>query len=259
MKHILITIVAVLLWGCVSSPVHSGKYTMTKNESGAGDLTFELKPDGSFLLEPKDEPDDKLIGSWKVEGEMLVLEGTSEKTSQQIKIKFNRSTGKVDSVTAGNNEVPKDQLDGTIVKKHKGKKDEEIKTSEPVAEATKPDSLTEIQQLELRIQSLEQINKATDISIHDAAIDGKIEAVKQQLAAGVDVNAGDVAGMTPLHCAKNKEVAELLVAAGVDVNAKLANDGTPLDAAIKNNQPETADLLRKHGAKTGEELKAEGK
>jgi len=34
---------------------------------------------------------------------------------------------------------------------------------------------------------------------------------------------------------------------------------TPLDYALVFNQSETADLLRKHGAKTGEELKAEGK
>jgi hypothetical protein len=30
-------------------------------------------------------------------------------------------------------------------------------------------------------------SKPTDISIHDAAIDGDIEAVKQHLAAGVDL------------------------------------------------------------------------
>jgi len=34
---------------------------------------------------------------------------------------------------------------------------------------------------------------------------------------------------------------------------------TPLDLANLRNRPKTADLLRKHGAKTGEELKAEGK
>jgi len=46
------------------------------------------------------------------------------------------------------------------------------------------------------------------------------------------------------------------------VNAKPSNDAllvTPLDAAIKSNQTEFANLLRKHGAKTGAELKAEGK
>ena len=41
--------------------------------------------------------------------------------------------------------------------------------------------------------------KAPDISIHDAAWGGDIEAVKQHLAAGTDVNAKDVDGLTPLH------------------------------------------------------------
>ena len=34
---------------------------------------------------------------------------------------------------------------------------------------------------------------------------------------------------------------------------------TPLDWAIRMTQTETTDLLRKHGGKTSEELKAEGK
>jgi len=34
---------------------------------------------------------------------------------------------------------------------------------------------------------------------------------------------------------------------------------TPLDDAISLKQTDTANLLRKHGGKTGEELKAEGK
>ena len=50
---------------------------------------------------------------------------------------------------------------------------------------------------------------------------------------------------------------ELLIAKGADVNAKDKKDFTPLDGA--KNKPETADLLRKHGGKTGEELKAEEK
>jgi ankyrin repeat protein len=43
------------------------------------------------------------------------------------------------------------------------------------------------------------------------------------------------------------------------VNAR-NNDGfTPLDSAIQQKKTEITDLLRKHGGKTGEELKAEGK
>jgi ankyrin repeat protein len=43
------------------------------------------------------------------------------------------------------------------------------------------------------------------------------------------------------------------------VNTKDVDGKTPLDWAIINNNPETANLLRKHGGKTGEELKAESK
>ena len=68
--------------------------------------------------------------------------------------------------------------------------------------------------------------------------------------------------MTPLHHAASigyKEIVELLIANGADVNAKDHNGETPLDWAVRAKEPETADLLRKHGGKTGEELKAEGK
>ena len=43
--------------------------------------------------------------------------------------------------------------------------------------------------------------KAPDISILDAAAVGNIEAVKQHLAAGADVNAKDIDGWTPLRFA----------------------------------------------------------
>jgi len=64
-------------------------------------------------------------------------------------------------------------------------------------------------------------------------------------------------GMTPLHAAARKglkKVVELLIHEGADLNAKDEDGDTPLDFAYA----ETADLLRKHGAKTGEELKAAG-
>ena len=43
------------------------------------------------------------------------------------------------------------------------------------------------------------------------------------------------------------------------MNAISKHGLTPLDMAIKRNHTEIADLLRKHGGKTGEELEAEGK
>ena len=66
-----------------------------------------------------------------------------------------------------------------------------------------------------------------------------IEAVKQHLAAGADVNTKDVDGETP-----------------VDFAEEVKDWHAPEDKASKK---QTADLLRKHGAKTRKELKAEGK
>jgi len=118
----------------------------------------------------------------------------------------------------------------------------ETKPVEPVAKAATPEPTTA---------------KAPDISIHEAAYTGNIEAVKQHLAAGTDVNAKASRGWTPLHSVATKEIAELLIAKGADVNAKIEDGKTPLDLAIHLKRTETADLLRKHGGKTGEELKAE--
>jgi len=52
----------------------------------------------------------------------------------------------------------------------------------------------------------------------------------------------------------------LLIANGADVYAKGGGNGTtPLDMAIRLRRTATIDLLRKHGGKTGAELKAEEK
>jgi ankyrin repeat protein len=149
--------------------------------------------------------------------------------------------------------------------------------------------------------------KTPDSSIHKAAFYGNIEAVKQAIADGADVNAkkrrngytplqsaarndhkeivelliakdadvnakGGLEGSTPLHEAASdgrKEVVELLIDNGADVNVKDDRGMTPLDWAevvsrrdlpeVKASKKGIADLLHKHGGKTGEELEAEGK
>jgi ankyrin repeat protein len=92
------------------------------------------------------------------------------------------------------------------------------------------------------------------------------------IAKGADVNAKGDFGGTPLHEAAgsgHKETAKLLIEKGADVNAKDDDGETPLDFAEevweddspenKAAKKEAANLLRKHGGKTGEELKTEGK
>jgi len=68
--------------------------------------------------------------------------------------------------------------------------------------------------------------KAPDISIASAAFKGNIEAVKQHLAAGTDVNAQNLNGFYPLTSAASwghNEIVELLI-------AKLnANETPPTD------------------------------
>ena len=94
--------------------------------------------------------------------------------------------------------------------------------------------------------------KAPGISIHRAAKYGKIEAIKQHLANGADVNTRDNNKWTPLHYAAyygHKVVAELLIAEGADVNAKDGLSGeTPLHDAAYGGHKEIAELLIANGA-----------
>ncbi len=94
-------------------------------------------------------------------------------------------------------------------------------------------------------------------SIHEAAANGKIDAVKAHLNAGANVNERDSDGLTPLHLVENKEIAELLIAKGAELNP-IDNffEYTPLDFMEGEVDQGTINFLRKHGGKTSEELKA---
>jgi len=94
------------------------------------------------------------------------------------------------------------------------------------------------------------------------------------IASGADVNAKSTGGWTPLHyvtefscedlakCDPQLTVEQLIVK-GADVNSMNEDRETPLDLLstdeLKGVTAKIAILLRKHGGKTGEELKAEGK
>ena len=121
------------------------------------------------------------------------------------------------------------------------------KPVEPVAEVVKPEPPT-----------VKPEHPQANRALIEATATGNVEAIKKAIADGADVNVKAVGGGTILFIAAHeghREVAELLIAEGADVNETNGSGETPLDYA----KGETAALLRKHGGKTGEELKAEGK
>jgi len=104
------------------------------------------------------------------------------------------------------------------------------------------------------------------LSIHMATSLGDLGKVKAFLEEGVDANAKNEDGLTPLHIvagkstrsfwtsllgghSSNLDIAELLITKGADVNAKDAQGLTPLQLAENQNNSEIAELLRKHGVK----------
>ena len=164
----------------------------------------------------------------------------------------------------------------------------EAKPVEPVAEASQPEVPTakapdisihraarqgEIEGIKQHLAAGTDVNAKHDgrTPLHGAALHSRTEITELLIDNDADVNSRDVFAVTPLHLAVlggHKEIAELLIDAGASVNVKNKNGNTPLDTAHKafrHDSPkvktlkEIASLLRKHGGKTGEELKAEGK
>ena len=136
-KLLLSTIAAVLCVGCgrfeksasssdakpelkSSKPTDdSGNYIMSEPETQGAAFSLTLKSDGTFqgVTLASRNTGDPIIGSWKAEDELLILEGTKKNDSEVTKIKFNKTTGKVVSVNSGGKEVPTEELDLLKVKK----------------------------------------------------------------------------------------------------------------------------------------------
>ena len=103
--------------------------------------------------------------------------------------------------------------------------------------------------------------------LHIAARFSRYEIAKLLISKGADVNARNDDGFTPLHQAaysfstgpQKIRTIELLIAKGANVNSKGESGGTPLDIANTWGREPAIAILRKHGGKTGAELKAEGK
>ncbi|MBO94597.1 MAG: hypothetical protein CMI32_06845 [Opitutales bacterium] len=100
-------------------------------------------------------------------------------------------------------------------------------------------------------------NPEADKALMNDIIAGDIASVKQDLADGANVNAISGSGNNSLHSAAvhgHKEIVELFIANGANVNEVGDLGRTPLDWA---SEKEIKDILRKHGGKTGKELKSE--
>ena len=137
----------------------------------------------------------------------------------------------------------------------------EAKTAEPVAEATKPitppkavtankgaDPARGIKPERQKRKVPERRARKVPDTIYRATRRGNIEAVKKHLADGADVNEKNDDGVTPLHSADTKEIAELLIANGADVNEKNDDGVTPLHYAALKGHKEIVELLIAKGA-----------
>ncbi|MDX9787484.1 MAG: ankyrin repeat domain-containing protein [Desulfobacterales bacterium] len=77
-----------------------------------------------------------------------------------------------------------------------------------------------------------------------AVYENDVDTVLQQLEKGVNVNARDDTGQTPLHITQNKAMAEMLIKKSADVNAVDPENMTP----IFNKEIELSKILVEAGA-----------
>jgi ankyrin repeat protein len=83
---------------------------------------------------------------------------------------------------------------------------------------------------------------------------GDVQAVREMLGGGADVNARDRHGQTALMLAAHRghrEVVEVLVAAGADLNVAAKFNLTALMLAIVAGHPDVARVLARAGADRG--------
>ena len=83
-------------------------------------------------------------------------------------------------------------------------------------------------------------------SLHEAALNGNIELIRDYIAAGVDVDARDTNDATPLYEAiamRELEAAQALLDAGADIDAPGPFDRTALYLAFMQGDVESIDFL----------------
>jgi uncharacterized protein len=97
------------------------------------------------------------------------------------------------------------------------------------------------------VSNTETTTKAPDVDLHTAVISENMEAVKQHIAAGSDLNVRDpFGGSSPLISAAvfgKTEMAKVLIDAGVDLNFQNSDGSTALHTAAFFCRPEIVKLL----------------
>ena len=116
--------------------------------------------------------------------------------------------------------------------------------------------------IKIIVESGANINATSDkrvTPLNTAVGMGLIDCVELLINLGANINEKDGEGWTALHLSSNSgkiELVKLLIDKGADINAQDVDGETPLNRA--ENEKPISDLLRKHGGKTAEELKAAG-
>ena len=182
-------------------------------------------------------------------GELSIHEAAFDGNIKAVKQHLAAAT----DVNAKNNvgETPLDGADGEtadLLRKHGGKTGEELKPEK--------NNQKNIEALKKFSEIDELLRNRTSKSEAD------FEIVKRYLSSGADVNQRNKFGGSLLHIASvqgDKQLVRLLISEGAQLNVKNNRAMTPLDVSIKFKRTETINLLRKHGGKTAEELKAERK
>jgi ankyrin repeat protein len=83
-------------------------------------------------------------------------------------------------------------------------------------------------------------------SLHEAAERGDSRVIRTLIADGVDVDARDLKGQTPLIVAirhRQLRAAAELIAAGASLNVETRNGWTPLSVAVKSGNPFMIELI----------------
>ena len=256
MKHILITtIAAVVLVGCgpkaPKGSVHiyaqEGDIVAVKQHLAAGtDVNAKDDYIGMTILQSA------ALGGQKEIVELLIAKGADV----NAKGREGHFTP-LDTAFIGTDKETAD-----LLRKHGGKTSKELKgVKESIQDAVKAANIEAVKEFLAEGVDVNAEDEHGNRPLYIAVEYGRKEIVELLIANGADLNVkGDTYSDTPLNIAASyghKEIAKILIVKGADVNARDWEGNTPLDKAKRH--PELADLLRKHGGKTGEELKAEEK